>query len=607
MADPLRQYRDKRDLDASPEPEGCRRGPSDPPVFVVQKHDASSLHYDVRLEADGGRAEEEPHASYRFVTSNYFSAMGIPVLRGRPFTEQDRVGAPDVVVANETAARRFWPDTDPVGQRLSPAWAGGAWFTVVGVVGDVRHALWILLGAAGFVLLIACANVANLLLVRASARRGEVAVRGALGASRGRLVTQVLVESLVLALGGAAFGVLLAAGGVELLKWFGADAIPRIDGISLDATVLAFSFTVTIVVALAFGLSPALRLTRTSLSQSLRSEARGGQHPREGWSRAMLLSTEIALSLVLLVGAGLLIRSLVKLYDVELGFDGREVVRFELSLPGARYDSLTTVASFYQTLEDQISALPGVEAVGSAFGAPLTAGNVTGELRFDGEPDPEPGEALYASVRPVTPGYFDAMRLQLRRGRGIEATDRAGTTPAAVVNEAFVRQNWGGQDPIGERFRVTADLGFGSPTWTVVGVVGDERGNLRGQANPEVYVPHAQYGPAWSMTVHVRGRSGARDLLDRARGVVHSLDPNLPLRSPESVYDAIQRDAAPTRFFLFLVSLSAGLAVLLAAGAVASVPEGPIVDPVRQHRAVAHRAGAIQHFLGQVVAIGPIR
>jgi putative ABC transport system permease protein len=241
------------------------------------------------------------------------------------------------------------------------------------------------------------------------------------------------------------------------------------------------------------------------------------------------------------------------------------VVRFELWLPGARYDSLTTVASFYQTLEDQISALPGVEAVGSAFGAPLTAGNVTGELRFDGEPDPEPGEALYASVRPVTPGYFDAMRLQLRRGRGIEATDRAGTTPAAVVNEAFVRQNWGGQDPIGERFRVTADLGFGSPTWTAVGVVGDERGNLRGQANPEVYVPHAQYGPAWSMTVHVRGRSGARDLLDRARGVVHALDPNLPLRSPESVYDAIQRDAAPTRFFLFLVSLSAGLAVLLAA------------------------------------------
>lgn len=431
------------------------------------------------------------------------------------------------------------------------------------LVGDVRRPLWILLGTVGVVLLIACANVGNLLLVRASARQGEVAVRAALGASRGRLVAQVLVESLVLAFAGAASGLVLAVGGIELLKRLGPDAIPRIDAISLDATVLAFSLAVTIVVALLFGLSPALRMARTSLVDDLRSDARSGRHPREGWSRAVLLSVEIALSLVLLVGAGLLMRSLVKLYDVDLGFDGREVVRFELSLPYARYGSLETVGRFYRLLEERISALPSVEAVGSTHGAPLTSGFSGGTLRFDGRPDPAPGEALDATMRPVTPDYFNAMRLRLRRGRLIEATDHAGSAPVAVVNEAFVRQNLRGSDPVGERFSVGVNFGFGSPTFTVVGVVADERRSLKGEPEPAVYVPHAQYGPG-NLTVHVRGRPGASNLLAAAREQVQTLDPNLPLRDTETVSEAIRQDAAPTRFLLSLVAIFAGLAVVLA-------------------------------------------
>jgi putative ABC transport system permease protein len=420
------------------------------------------------------------------------------------------------------------------------------------MVGDVRRPLWIVLGAVGVVLLIACANVANLLLVRASARRGEVAVRAALGASHGRLVTQVLVEGFVLALGGALVGLALAVGGIGLLKRLGPDAIPRIDEITLDATVLAFSLAMTFLIALLFGLSPALRIARTSVIDHLRSG-----EPRQGWSRDALLTVEIAMSLVLLVGAGLLTRSLVKLYEVDLGFDGREVVRFEVSLPSARYDSLATVTSFYRTLEERIAALPDVEAVGSADYPPLTSAYATRDLRIDGQPAPGPGEEVVVWPRPVTPGYFDAMRLPLLRGRAIEPTDREGSLPIGVVNETFVREALGGEDPIGKR------ISAGSPMLTVVGVVGDVRRSLKAEPEPAVYVPLAQ-SAALSFFVHVRGRPGTSNLLAAVREQVHALDPSLPLRNPETVTEAIRRDAAPTRFLLLLIALFAGLALALA-------------------------------------------
>jgi putative ABC transport system permease protein len=307
------------------------------------------------------------------------------------------------------------------------------------VVHDVRDGLWMLLGAVAVVLLIACANVANLLLVRAAARRGEVAVRAALGASRGRLVSQVLIESLVLAFAGAAIGVVLASAGVGALKQVSPGTIPRIDSVSIDVSVLLFSLGVTVLVALLFGLSPALRLAATPVVEGLRAGARGGQLPRENWSRAVLLSVEVGLSLVLLVGAGLLMRSLARLYDVDMGFDGREVVRFRINLPPARYDSLETIVTFYQTLEERIAALPGVASVGSVFGAPLASGDLWGDVRFEGQPEAEPGKEIYTSVRSATPGYMRAMGLELLRGRGIEPTDRAGTLPVAVVNDVFLR------------------------------------------------------------------------------------------------------------------------------------------------------------------------
>ena len=431
-------------------------------------------------------------------------------------------------------------------------------------VGDVRRGLWILLGAVAVVLLIACANVTNLLLVRGASRRGEVAVRAALGAGRGRLVRQVLVESLVLATLGATLGIALAAAGVRLLRDWAPPGIPRLDEIGVDMTVLLFSVALTGLVAVLFGLSPALRLARTPVAEGIRSESRGGDQGREGRSRALLLALEVGLSLVLLVGAGLLLRSLGRLYDVDMGFDGREVVRFGLYLPSARYDSLETITTFYRSLEERLDNVPGVESVGSVYGAPLAGGNIMGEVRVEGRELPALGAETYGAIHPATPGYMETMGLTLLRGRGIEPTDRRESPAVAVVSEAFVRENFPGEEPLGRRFAVTASFGFANPTWTIVGIVRDVRRSLTGEPRASLYVPHTQFGPA-GLTVHVRGRAGAQNLFGAIRQQVQAMDPNLPLASIETVDEAIRRDAASARFYLLLVSLFAGLAVILAA------------------------------------------
>lgn len=432
-------------------------------------------------------------------------------------------------------------------------------------VGDVRTGLWIVLGAVALVLLIVCANVANLLLVRASTRGGEVAVRSALGASRGRLILQVLTESVVLAAVGGGLGLLISLGLVNGLERLAPDAIPRLDQVTVNGTVLAFTAGLSVFVSFVFGLSPALRLARGSVASHLSAAGRSGDARHEGRARSLLLASEVALSLALLVGAGLLMRSLGRLYGVDRGYDGRQVARFAVSLPSSRYDSLSAVTAFFDELEGRLRSIPGVEAVGSSYGAPLTRGNVTGEVLVEGRPEPEPGQETDASVRSVTPGYFEAMGLQLFRGRHVRPSDRRDTEPVAVVNEAFVRENFSNEDPIGKRFRVTVDMGYGSPTWTVVGVVHDVRRRLAAKAAPAIYVPLAQFGPGF-MTVHMKARAGMTGVaLAAARRELAALDPNIVPVDVQTVGEAIRADAAPTRFYLLLVGLFAGLAVLLAA------------------------------------------
>jgi predicted permease len=433
-------------------------------------------------------------------------------------------------------------------------------------VGSVRKGIWLMLGAVGLVLLIACANVANLMLARALARSGEVAVRSALGASSRRLASQVLVESLLLAAAGSGLGLLLAFAGTALLRRIPTGTVPRINEVSVDGTVLAFTAAVSVLVALLFGLAPALRAARTSPAANLTASGRNASGTRaDARSRSLLLAMEVALSVMLLAGAGLLLKSFARLYAIDPGYETEHIVRFSLTLPEARYPELEPIVSFYRQLEERIAAEPGVEAVGSAFGPPLGRGDLFGDVRVEGRPEPASEEGTSAAIRPVTAGFFDAMRIPAVRGRLMNAPDGAGPEPVALVNERFVREHFPVGEVLGQRVRVMANFGFGSPTWTIVGVVPDVRSrSLTAPPPAEIYVPHALLGPN-SLTVSVRTAAGAPDPMPAIRQAVRALDAAVPVRAVETVADAVARQFAPTRFFLSLVAAFALLALVLAA------------------------------------------
>jgi putative ABC transport system permease protein len=443
------------------------------------------------------------------------------------------------------------------------------------MVADVRTGLWVLLGAVGLLLLVVCANVANLLLARASSRSVEVGVRAALGASRLRLLGQFLVESLLLAVIGGTAGLTLSLWLVDAFKKTVSASFPRIDAVAIDGSVLLFSLGLTALVAVLFGLSPALHATRRPIAETVAGAGRGTSGRRESAARTWLLVGEVALSVVLLVGAGLLGRSLDQLYRADLGFSNRDVLRFDLYLPASRYGSPEAITALFEELEDRTEVLPGVTSVGSAFGPPLTGVGTAGNIEVEGRPAPDPSERAYANVHPATPGYFRTVGQSLLRGRGIEAADREDAIHVAVVNEAFVRENFPDQEVLGARFKVAVAFGFGE-SWTVVGVVRDVRRYPGAEPQPEVYVPLAQAGADHPyqirdvrrflarMTVHARGPADAASLFPGIRAQLAAIDPNVIPQTVETVNDAIRHAAAPTRHYLTLMGLFAFLAVALA-------------------------------------------
>jgi predicted permease len=433
-------------------------------------------------------------------------------------------------------------------------------------VGAVRRGIWLLLGAVGLVLLIACANVANLMLARGQARTGEVAVRAALGASSRRLAFQVFVESLVLALAGSGLGLVLAYAGTALLRRVPTGTIPRIDEVGVDTPVVVFTAVVSVIVAVLFGAAPALRAARTGPATKLGGSGRGSSGTRaDARSRSLLLAAEVALSLMLLAGAGLLLKSFARLHAIDPGYETERILRFSLTLPEAAYPDIESITSFYGQLEERIAAEPGVEAVGSAFGPAFGRGDINADVEVEGRPEPAPGEAVHAGIRPITPGYVETMRIPTLKGRTLESSDGAGSLPVALVNERFVRENFPNQEVLGQRVRLSADFGYGSPTWTIVGVVPDlQTRSLTGDSPSEIYVPHALFGPN-SMTVSVRTAPGAPDPLPAIRAAVRTLDPAVPVRAVETVAEAVARQTASARFFLSLVGIFALLALVLAA------------------------------------------
>ncbi len=446
----------------------------------------------------------------------------------------------------------------------------GKVFRAVGLqddlVGDVRSGLWILLGAVAAVLLIACANVANLLLVRASDRTGEMAVRGALGATRRRLVRQTLVESALLAAVGGALGLILAVGAVGALRLLAGGTIPRMDVVRIDGIVVLFTVLIASLVALLFGTTPALQNSRTSVASALAYAGRGAHGGAGQRQRRLLVTAEIGLSVVLLVAAGLLLRTFGQLHAVNLGYQTEDIVRFSLNLPSSQYPTLDEIRPFYRTLEGRLSSLPGVESVGSVYGPPLGSGNISGDVLVDGKPEPEPGQENSGSIKSVSPGYLETMRIPVIAGRGLTPADDVDGLHVALVNETLARENFGAaEDAIGEGVSITADFGYGSPMWRIVGVVADIRSrSVTGGPQPEIYVPHGRFGPAYQ-TISLRMVNGAGVPTAAIRAEVRRLDSDLPIRDLETVEQALAAQVAPTRLYLMLVSLFAGLAVVLAA------------------------------------------
>jgi putative ABC transport system permease protein len=467
------------------------------------------------------------------------------------------------------------------------------------VVGTLERALAVLTAAVGLVLLIACSNVANLLLARGAARRREMAIRAALGARRSRLAQQLLVEHLMLALVGGSAGLLLGSWALDLLALVPRDApslfVPYTLGperIAVDARVVAFTVLLSLGVAVLFGLGPALAGARTDLVSAL-STGHGslGAGRRESRTRAALVVVEVALCTTLLVGAGLLIRTLSNLERVDPGFDPADALAFDVNLPAPRYADPRQPRRFVGDAVDQLARLPGVRAAGAVEFLPLTGFDSTSGLFIEGRPPARAGEELRIHYRSATPAYFRAMGIRLVSGRGFSETDTESAPRVALINETMAQLLWPDTHPVGARAALTLEsLRFrrdGPPQIDtalgmreIVGVIADVRhSGLAQAAVPEMYVPFSQR-PVRSMTVVVRTTSGhdPGDFIDAARKIVHAIDPEQPIANQGLVSDLVSASVARPRFNALLLTSFTVLAVVLSVVGLYSVIACSVAD-----------------------------
>jgi putative ABC transport system permease protein len=427
------------------------------------------------------------------------------------------------------------------------------------IVGPFRPMLLTLLAAVGIVVLIACANVAHLLLVRASVRERELAIRTAMGAGRGRLVLQMIAESLVLAVAGGAAGLLLAYLAIGPIQTLGAASLPRVADITLDRTVLAFAFVVTIATGFVFGLAPAWQAARGGVAAVLKESGRstGGRGHRV---RGLLLVAEVALSLVLLVGAALLIRSFARLTNVDPGFASKQVLSFQVMLPQTAYPDNARRDAFFDRLLERLQGTPGVRAAGMTQTLPILA-DYTLAFSIQGRPPVEPGRAPSANFRVASPGYFESLAIPVRRGRTFTARDTATAPMVAVIDEAFAQRHFPGQDPIGGGI----DIGNGGRFYEIVGVVGSVRHEgLNASPRPTMYIPYKQEVFS-SMVMMVRTHGDPAQFAGTARQIVRAIDPALPAFDIAPLSSVITRSVAPRRFSMLLLGMFALVALFLAA------------------------------------------
>jgi putative ABC transport system permease protein len=428
------------------------------------------------------------------------------------------------------------------------------------LVGKVQNALAVLMAAVGFLLLMACANVANLLLARGTTRRKEVAVRAALGATRARIMFQLLSESIWLALAGGAAGLFVARGALAMLAWLGTESIPRMAGARLDARVFAFAFCISVTTGVLFGMIPALRISGTNLNPALVETARGGTAGRSGRLIGnLLVIVEVALAVVVLIASGLLIRSFAKLRSADPGFHAQGVLTFRLPSSVGRAAPDRRIAFFKETL-DRMAALPGIRAVGVIDSLPLRGLGSGSEFTVEGRPA-SPDQRPVGLVRFISPAYFRAMEIPLVAGREFTAADTMEAPPVIIVNQTVARRFWPSASPIGGRIA----MGANGRAAEIVGVVGDVKSErMEGEDWPTIYLPYSQSPPS-AMAVVVRTGAPPLSLVSAVTREIHAIDPDQPVAEIRTMQDVVEQAIAGSRFNTAVLGVFAVIAFVLAA------------------------------------------
>jgi putative ABC transport system permease protein len=519
-------------------------------------------------------------------SAGFLRAVG----RLAPGTTRDRAQREAEAIASQLAAE--YPRTDAnTGAVVQPL--------AEQFFGVVRSPMLILAAAAAFVLAIACANAAGLLLGRATARRREIAVRLALGATRARVVRQLLVEAIILAIAGACGGVSVAWIARRGLIALAPPEIPRLADIGLDATVLAFTVIVAIVTGVAFGLVPAWHASSGAVSPDLNeTSTRGTSGPRVARLRDLLVAAQIAIALVLLVGAGLLLRSLTTLTRVDTGIDTRNLITFDMSLSGDRAKQAQSRAAFFTEMREAFAAVPGVRAAGAAATLPIGGDTFATSFSIEGGPVLAPGQELSAGYQVVTPGYFDALGMRLTSGRDVRLSDTPEGLPIVVVNERLARWQWPGQDAVGRRLR----LGRNAPWCTVVGVVSDIR-HLGPSAppRPEIYQPITQVSFT-TMAFVVRTSVNPSAVVPALRAAVARRDPAQPISRVSTMEEHIARALSRPQFMSTLIGSFASLALVLAVVGIYGVMTYAVVQQTREIAIRSALGAAPRDVLAMVLA-----